>query len=72
MSESSKRQLDPDPRDLKSAEQAKVIAELFEQNKRLPQANQELKERIEQLESLLAIKADAKSSSKPVFKELQP
>ena len=58
-----------DPRDLKIAEQAKVIAQLAEENMQLAKENKELKDRIERLESLLAIKADAKSSKKPVFSE---
>ena len=72
-----------DPRDLKIAEQAKILAELIKENqqfreenqqlaegnKQLREQNKQLEKRIKRLEALLATKVDAKSSKKPVFTE---
>ena len=68
-----------DPRDLKIAEQArllveqaKYLAELTKENQQLREENKQikdLKERIERLEALLATTLNAKSSKKPVFTE---
>ena len=65
-----------DPRDLKIAEQAKILAELIkenqqfrEENQQLAEGNKQLEKRIKRLEALLATKMDAKSSKKPVFTE---
>lgn len=67
MSDAAPQQIDP--RDLKIAEQARLLAELTQENKQLREENKQLKERIERLEALLATKLDAKSSKKPVFTE---
>jgi len=58
-----------DPRDLKIAEQARLLAELTKENTQLKEYNKKLEERIERLEALLASKVDTKSSKKPVFTE---
>ena len=68
--------LETDPRDLKIAEQAKILAELIKENQQLAKDNKQLREqnkqlekRIRRLEALLATKVDTKSSKKPVFTE---
>ena len=67
MSDAAPQQIDP--RDLKIAEQAQLLAELTREIKQLREENKQLRERIERLEALLATKLDAKSSKKPVFTE---
>ena len=61
--------LETDPRDLKIAEQAQLLAELTEENTQIKEQNKNLEERIERLEALLASKVGTNSSKKPVFTE---
>ena len=58
-----------DPRDLKIAEQARLLVELTKENQQLREQNKKPEERIKRLEAMLATKVDAKSSKKPVFTE---